>query len=103
MLAGDPSLREIAARISGRASAGHLSEVFNGKKIPSPPMAQWIAAALGAGEAEQAAARHYAEAAADDRPALNRHGGPTAWRVETFALTAPPVPDGAALSALLSA
>ena len=44
---GNPSLRTIAARIPGRTSPGYLSEVFTGKKIPSPEMAEVIAACAG--------------------------------------------------------
>jgi Tetratricopeptide repeat len=98
---GSPPLREIATRIPGSASPGYLSEIFAGKKVPSPEMAGLIAAALGADEVQQQAARSYADAAtADDRP------GPASvvrWRVESFPLTAPPLPEGTAPSALLNA
>ncbi|WP_344934989.1 tetratricopeptide repeat protein [Actinoplanes nipponensis] len=52
-------VRHVAAR-AGYAP-GHVSEVFNGKKKPSPEAAEAIAAALGAGADDVSLARLYAE------------------------------------------
>ncbi|MFI6079106.1 tetratricopeptide repeat protein [Actinoplanes sp. NPDC051343] len=97
---GSPSLRELARRIP--ASPGHVSGVFSGKKMPSPEFAESIAKALNAGDTDRRAARQYAEAAAGDEPS-GTEGDAVPWRVETFRAVVPPVPEGAAPSALLSA
>ncbi|MEV6926493.1 helix-turn-helix domain-containing protein [Dactylosporangium sp. NPDC051485] len=63
--AGRPSLRSVAAAAS--ISASYLSEVLNGKNIPSVAVAAAIAGTLGGTAAEQRRAREHAEAAAADR------------------------------------
>ena len=72
---GAPSLRAIAARIpsaTGRTtSAGYISEVCRGKRIPSGDMAAAIVRVLRGNGDEQTRARLYAEEAVNDRTILH--------------------------------
>jgi hypothetical protein len=69
--AGSPSYREIAGRIpsgSGeRTSAGYVSEVLRGKRVPSGDLAAAIARALQGDTDRQQRARRYAEEASRDK------------------------------------
>ncbi|HEX6686893.1 MAG TPA: helix-turn-helix transcriptional regulator [Candidatus Limnocylindrales bacterium] len=62
---GNPSYREIARRTP--TSAGHVSDVLNGRKVPSGDMAASIAKALGADPNTQKHLRRYADRALADR------------------------------------
>src|SRR6266508_1391741 len=81
---GGPSFRMIARRIPSSAregtSPGYLSEVFNGRRVPSGNMAAAIAKALRGDKTDQQQARWYAEAAAQDASSVGREDSPAAWR-----------------------
>lgn len=62
---GNPSYREIARRTP--TSAGHISDVLNGRKVPSGDMAASIGKALGADQNTQKRLRWYADRALADR------------------------------------
>ncbi|MEV4137629.1 hypothetical protein AB0J72_36340, partial [Dactylosporangium sp. NPDC049742] len=90
--AGEPTLRQIAdrltsARADGKASIGYLSEIFRGRKTPSGDLAAALAQALGGSADDQARARVYADAAAQ----VARHGAAAG----AAAVTAAGEPDGA--------
>ncbi|MEV0565633.1 hypothetical protein [Dactylosporangium sp. NPDC050588] len=90
--AGEPTLRQIADRLTsardgGRPSIGYLSEIFRGRKTPSGDLAVALARALGGSADDQVRARIYADAAAQ----VARHGAVTG----AAAATGAGEPDGA--------
>lgn len=73
--AGNPSYREVARRIpsstGANTSAGYVSEVLRGKRVPSGDMAAAIVQALRGDAAWQRRARRYAEEASTDTTRLS--------------------------------
>ncbi|MDI1464716.1 tetratricopeptide repeat protein [Catellatospora sp. KI3] len=103
--AGSPTFRAMAARIPSaggrKTSAGYISEVYKGSRVPSGDMAAALVRACGGTRDDQTRARRYAEEAATDRAAArSRHSGQQP-RPEAPSTPAghiprqlPPVPDG---------
>src|SRR5215207_3643379 len=73
--AGNPSCREVARRIPSstgtNTSAGYVSEVLRGKRVPSGDRAAAIVQALRGDAASQQRARRYAEEASSDTTSLS--------------------------------
>lgn len=67
---GEPPVREVGDR--AKVSIGYVSDVLNGKKVPSSEVAVAIARALGATPDELTLAERYADGARADRGASRR-------------------------------
>jgi tetratricopeptide (TPR) repeat protein len=77
--AGNPSYREVARRIpsssGANTSAGYVSEVLRGKRVPSGDMAAALVQALRGDAAARQRARRYAEEASSDTTRLPASSG----------------------------